>query len=373
MERSVDILIYFYMFICVSLLAFNIAYIVRAKGKSRRRLRQEQKWLDEMEQEWGRIVAGKPVSVKHLRRLETKLEKIELLMAYHEAVQKGMELYPDGRVQCYLDQCDTVFLELAVNYGRKPAMERAFYAYLLAAYHPNRGESGLRFSQILLTYFPDSTVFCRENILYALYAFGQESAVERAFSIMNDRGWYHHPRLLSDGLATFYGDRTALAWKLWHKRQAWGSSFQVAIVQFATERSDEFSQAFLTALKDHTTDLELRFAILRYFRRRVYPPAKTALLELLGRENNDLAIVAATALASYPGEDTRQALMDAMRSRNWYVRRNAAETLVALGVSWSEVEKLSGEDRYGAEMLEYLLARAGAAASVDTKKEAVKA
>jgi len=375
MERSVSILIYFYMFICVSLLVFNLAYIFRSKGRDRKRMRLERKWLKEMEQEWEQVAAGSPVSQLHMERLERKLRNVDILIPYHEAVQKGMNEYSDGRVQQYLDLCCGIFQKLAVAYGKKTAMERAYFAYLLAEYRPNREESGKQFSIILQTYFEDSTVFCRENTLRAIYVSGEKNAVIHAYDWMNEHDCYHHSRLLSDGLALYTGDHRQLAWALWKRCRAWDSTFQVAVVQFAATISDEFSERFLEALQDNDADLELRYAILRYFRRWHFHDAKQTLIKLLTERENDLAIVAATALSNYQGEDTVRALKAALCSRNWHVRHNAAESLVSLGADLADLEQMRDLDRYGAEMLEYVMERSGKTkkAALDTQRKAVMA
>ena len=51
-----------------------------------------------------------------------------------------------------------------------------------------------------------------------------------------------------------------------------------------------------------------------------------------------------------------QALMEAMHSGNWYVRYNAAVSLEAHGLSYSDlIELVGGRDRYAREMLTYRL------------------
>ena len=70
--------------------------------------------------------------------------------------------------------------------------------------------------------------------------------------------------------------------------------------------------------------------------------------------------MAARALRSYPGEETKQTLIKALRSRNWYVRQNAAASLVDMDLSQKEIKALcSDEDRYAREMFIYVLESRG--------------
>lgn len=376
MTISINTIIYFYMFICIALLLFNVIYILRSEKKSRRQIRAERFWMAAIEAECRRLERGLECSSEHAQKMQTRLTKIVELLAYQEAVLVTSARRGQALTQQYLDAFHHSFFVLALEYSRRPAMERSFYAHLIARYHPDRDNGGNRLAEALLTYFDDSTVFCRENVLQALYALGCASTVEQAFARMNQQGWHHHPRLLSDGLANFYGDREQLAWRLWRRCEGWTDPFQVAVVQFTAGISDIFCPVFLDALQNPDVGTERKFALIRYFQRQIYPPAKPVLLELLAQEDsNGLAIAAAAVLFRYPGEDTYQALMEALHSRNWYIRHNAASSLVALGSTYADAAILRKQgDRYAAEMLEYMLEKnrpALAASSAVCTEEAV--
>lgn len=329
----------------------------RLKGRQRSQIRQTIKWTRKITKECERLKQGTLHFSKHSRELERRLLKVTALMAYHEAVMQLLRSYPE-QIQNYLDTYYRTFLFLARRYHSRPPMERAFYAYLMYVYHPNRRENA-QLGEILLTYFDNSTVYCRENILLALYSMGREGAVERAFSLMSARGWYHDRRLLADGLGRFAGDHEKLAQYLWIHCGQWNEVFQVAVIQFASRVSGAFAEEFLAALKNPETPLEVRFALVRYFQHRYNSEVYGILLELLENgkaQEGGLAVAAASALAAYPGNETRRALLEALHSRNYYVRRNAAASLITLGITKEEIITVSETgDQYAAEMLEYML------------------
>ncbi len=360
----IDVVIYFYIFICLALLVYNILYILFSKRRSKAQIRRGDKWFRELEAELKNLEQGGSVSPRHQRRMARKLKKIQQLMGYHNGLERGRQKYPQPIIQQYLNENDTILQSLAHAYGRRPAMERAYYAYLMSEFCPSNPE---QLPRILLGYLEDSTIFCRENVLHALFSIGQAEPVEAALSLFHERSWYHNPRLISDGLAGFTGDKDMLARKLWRRCQYWNENLQVAVVQFATAVSDAFAEEFLTALQEDTLHLEGQFALIRYFQRHSYPPAKATLLTLLKEDQgNSRGIAAASALSRYPGEDTWQALMEAVRSRNYYVRKNAAQSLVSMGATGDHAKFLQESgDRYAAEMLEYAL-RGRAAKRPDT-------
>ena len=368
MLSLVEGLVYFYLFICIGLLAFNILYITRAKRMSRRREKRIKEWRHIL------VLAdpGKPLPDSLIRRLR----RIDNLTAFFNVAS---EHFTGERADArsFVMGNQPFFRTLADVYGRKQAMERAFFAYVVATFYSLAGMTDHSMSELLLSYLPDSTVYCRENILNALYVLGSESAVEHAFDTLNDNRWYHHPKLLSDGMVRFAGDQEALVRRLWAHRGEWEECLLLGVVQFAALLPENaFSEEFLQALEHETLPLEVRFALLRYFQKHIYPPAKPVMLHFLagqGAEDSQLAVVAASELAAYPGEDTHRALTRAMHDRNWYIRRNAASSLNRLGMTEAEKEEIrhSG-DRYAVEMMEYVLGSEGVrkpAAPAAEKKE----
>ena len=349
---ELDSVIYIYMFICVALMGFNVLYIFQSKHRRRQRIRRQRRWEGILARTLAGLAEGGAVPAAHRRLLERRLRRLEELMAYHEAISPRLG---QPACQAYLDACHDSFQALAAWYVRRPAMERAFFARLMAFYHPGEGRDHDQLIRLLLAFLEDSTVYCRENVLQALYAMGSAGGVEQALELISQRGWYHHPRLISDGLSSFRGDRAALARRLWQRCRGWEEGIQVAVVQFAAACTDALAGSFLEALRDPETPAETRFALVRYFQHRPSPAARPVLLEAAGREGEPLAVPACAALARYPGGVTMEVLKGALHSRNWYVRRNAAASLAALGAGPAELDELhrSG-DRYAGEMLAYM-------------------
>lgn len=327
---------------------FHIAYVLRSKGRDRRHAGYTAQWTQRLDQA---LLNG--ITPRHQDLLMRKLTRIRQLMSFHDA----LAAHPDrSAVQAYLEANHNVFQNLAISYRSRPAPERAFFAHLMAQYHPGRGREHDQLAEILLDFLDDSTVYCRHNVLLALCSMGNAGAVEKLLRRFQQEGWYHNPRLLSDGLMTFFGSREALARRLWAQCRSWEELSQVAVVQFAAQLSDEFAPAFLSALTDPDTLLETRFALIRYFQRHPVPEAKPALLKLaLDQDTNGPAIAACAALARYPGQDTVCVLEEALHSRSWNIRRNAAASLAALGVTPEQLPRLAeSQDRYAMEILQYM-------------------
>lgn len=363
MHLLVDRIIYFYIFVCISLLIFNVLYIMRSGSVKRKRERRRAYWIAQIKNamELAQVAGGEEnemgviLPARHLRLLERRLKGINELMAFHDAVfldENGLSL--EERT-AYLAGCRSALSELAWSYRKKSSMERAFFAYLISVGCQDQGENGT-FARALLSYLEDSTVYLREHVLRALFVLGEEEAMERAFDELTEHGWYHNTKLVSDGLALYPREPQELVRRLWSRRERWMDSLAVAVAQYAADIPGDFSEEFFEALTDGETGREIKFALIRYFRKKTYPPCRAYFQSLLAQEGQELAIAAAAALDAYPGEDTKLALKEALSSPNWYVRRNAALSLRSLGITGEDVEEIkAGGDRFAREMLEYVM------------------
>lgn len=319
MQLTIDGVIFFYIFVCLALLAFNILYILFSKSRERTQIRRERKWEQLLSLELSQSQQTLRENSSHRARMLSKLGKIEELIAYASTVDRFFQKKP-AQVHAYFSRYHETFQEVALFYAKRSSMERAFFAYVLASYHPPTLREHDMLAEILLTFLDNSTIYCRENVLHALFASGNMRAVENVLQILNDQDWYHHARLLSDGMTTFAGDREALFHRLWRHRKEWAEFLVVALVQFATNLPDDFREELFPCLEDHALPLEVRFALVRYYQRHPYSPCRPVLLQYLTQMNEQedgLAIAAASALASYPGQDTAQALKAALHSHDW--------------------------------------------------------
>ena len=360
MYYIVDKIIYFYIFICVALLLFNIIYIFRSEAVGRRQKHRDARWRNEIMKAWGIYGGAQTLGKDHHDLLIRRLTRVEELTAWNNVLFGSDPLLEDADKKHYLELCGPALLVLAWKYKSHNTMERAFFAYIVQAWASGCQKGREGFLAPMLAYLEDSSVYCRENVLRALYTLGNPEAIAKAFDYISSQHWYHHPKLISDGLWDFCTtDREVMADYLWNRCHQWPENFGVAVVLFATRVSDALSDSFYTALIDVKTPLELRFSLLRFFRRHRDDRARQFLLELM--ENDDtsssgLKIVAASVLAAYPGKETKDALIRALSSRNWYVRQNAALSLKELVMTPEDMQQIyRSNDKYAIDMIRYIV------------------
>ncbi len=359
MRLDVQLLIYVYMGICVSLLLFNLLYICSDAANKRRSKHPGRSLLDlqkkiRMYDETGQITK------KEHKKNQKALSHVRRLEHFHWAVERLMVEMP-RETAAYLSACEGDFCYLAMVYQKKDEMQKAYFAKLLGVYGMGGSGSYDELKKILvkMTYSP--SVYTRENALWVLYRSGSIEAVVRAFLQMNRNGVFHYGKLLSDGLLSFSGDKKKLAKELWRCRDQLAVDYVLAVMQFIRMSQGGYEREFSGLLEEEGADQELKLEALRYFRKYRYDPIYPGLLAIMRGEQDmgwEYQAVTALTLENYPGEETEEVLKEVLGHPNWYVRYNAAETLAASGAKQeSFADVLHGGDRYAKEILQYRLER----------------
>lgn len=349
-QEIINTAVYFYIFVCISLLLFNIGYIFSRRKKDVRERKKIEKMMKLQKilinsNEW-------TLSDKQADFLK-KIQNTPQLLIFHKALNENKNVFSESEMNSFLCKCSPIFFELAVKYIRKSSIDRAFFAYFAAENFRTVSEYYRNLSSVLLLFTEDSTVYCRENLLKAMCALGNVDAFEQMLRLMKIYNWYHNPKLISDGMQIFNGDKEKLARRLWKHRNEWDMQVRVALVQFMTNRQEDYSDLMIKAFDEE--EMDVRFAIVRYFNKHPCTVMKEKLIRIV-EEENELAISAVLALTAFEGKEIKTVLRKAICSKNWYIRKNAAEALFKIGLNDSDVAELSLlEDKYAREIFLYTL------------------
>lgn len=354
MQQSVvSMIIFLYIFISVALLFFNIIYMLSSGTKNRVMEYRIHREMDEQRSTMEHVPDR--VNQHYRKNLYKKIKNEDGLLICVEALERNYGRMEEDDIAEYMIACRNAIFDTAEVYRKKEAMERALFAYFISLLPEKAVPEYYRMGEILLSYLDHSTVYCRENVLQALYTLGNENALIRALQTFQENGWYHEPKLLSDGMLHFRGDKNGLARRLWN--QKWGEQMKAVLIRFMTRLEEDMSDLVLPELT--TGRYELCFAAIRYFAVHINREAEPVLLKIL-KEDGDTAVAAAQTLGSYPDEAAKEALKEALCSRRWDVRRNSAESLMKMDLSKEEIGQLcTSEDRYAREMFIYVLESRG--------------
>lgn len=353
-----EVLLYGYGLVCISMLVFNLLYMVHLHTDDRRRVHRTDWFRRQAASQLETIRSGGQASARHLQMLRRRLARVSHLLAFDRLLD---EL--DGRdpaVRQYIQQFEPVCLDLARAYLRRENTQAAYFCHFLYRHQLQRFMPAEQIQQLLLSYLQKDSLYCRVNALKALCTFGNPSVVTDALLRLQNRDEGQiREKLVTETLCSYTGDSDALIAQLLQSFDRFSLHVQRAILDYIRFTSGNYCDQMLALLQDDSRNKELHFPAIRYLGRYPYEPAR-ALLLCLARDDDpvrwEYEAVSAAALAGYTGQDVQEALVQALQSPNWYVRYNASASLERQGLSYkSLLGRLRADDRYAREMLTYRL------------------
>lgn len=356
---GVELLVYIYLAVCVSMILFNIGTIIVAKKRYKYNAKKRDQYESIIRRELTDIRDGKQPDKRHIKYMKRNLYLQEHLLVFVQVMTELFKEFPD-EMPTYLDALSPAMLALTERYDRhSDPITYAFFLYSLRVFQQMSGKTPPEVEDILLGALREDSTYCRENALKAIYSSGETELVIRALDVLNSENINHNKKLLTDGLLTFKGDKNELNERLWERFESFDVGMQVVILDYIRFCAKSNDEKILSILKDEKRSPELRFSCIRYFGKYPSDEAYPILIEMV--ENPDelrweYPAISCTALASYPGEKTVATLKKALRVSNWYVRYNAAESLSRLGLGYVDlIDVIDGNDRYAREILQFQL------------------
>lgn len=353
---KVETMIYAYLAICIGMILFNITSAVLSRSREKKILRASRGFQERMLEELKGGEEAQGVSEAHKAYLTRKLKRIGNLRAFDLCLEQVHETDPE-RVQSYLHHVSSVFAALAAEYGKKDDIEAAYFPYIIKKYRLVAGRPFDALLDLLYALLREPSIYCRENAMQAIYSVGEAACVVKALKIVDGQPSFYHTKLLTDGLLTFDGSRERLGQALWEAFEEFSVPMQLVLLNYFRFSSGDHCQRMLTLMTDESRDDEIQFACIRYFGKYRYDPAYEYLLEYADATRMprwEYAAIASSALAAYPSDRTVEALKANLYHRNWYIRFNASQSLVDLGLTYLDlIDIVEGEDRFASEILRY--------------------
>ena len=367
---KIEIMIYTYIAICISMILYNIIYVFILKHRERALVSDSEKLKKILTQQIDILKKGGVISEKHKKFLCRELDKTSGITAFDKALEEVFAKEPELTPK-YLVDTFSVFETLTHRYISKDTLKIAYFPYILHKYNILKHHEGERLTSALFDLLRSVNIYCRENTLKALYSMQRPDIVARALKVIDTNLSFHHPKLISDGLMFYKGDKEELKKTLFTYFSDYSVQMRVNILnyfRFAGIRSDS---KMLEILKNEKENNEVRFSTIRYFEKFPSADAEPVILNLAENLENrtwEYQAIATSALKSYPGNMTFRILVKNLSSSNWHVRQNSAVSCEKLGYTYQDlISVFDGNDRYAREIIRYRLDRRNA------EKEAVKA
>lgn len=357
---KIESMIYIYIAICVSLIAYNCVYVFILRRREKKLDTDASAFKERISEQTERITTGKDVDGAHIEYLCKSLKTVKNLTAFDKSLDEAYKSAPE-ETEKYIAQICPVFFRLTKAYLSKDPIAATYFPYIIGKYNILKYENSEETARIMFELLYSENVYCRENALKAIYGTGNCEYVAYALKIIDTNRNFHHSKLVCDGLMSFSGEKNDLASKLLERFERYSVGMQLNIlnyIRFASIRCDE---VMLRILHDEKRDDELRFSSIRYFEKFPHDDAKEILQSFAKNEEKlpwQYQAIASSAIKSYPDKLTFEILKDNLSSTNWYVRLNSAESCEKMGYTYTELINIfDGNDRYAREILRYCLDR----------------
>ena len=356
---NVEILLYVYLFVCLSMILFDVAVAMGLNHRDKRQKRVSARFEALVQAQLRCLREGTPIPQKRDRHLWKKLRRLRNLLAFDAMLEKVYEEEP-ALVSLYFRQAEAQVVELVNLYCKRADMEATYLCWFLRKYRVLQGKPVPRILERLYRLIDAPSIYCRENAMEAIYSIGEPDPVLEALKRLDQGDHFFHGKILTDGLLNYTGDGEVLREKILKALPRFSLPMEVALVNYLRLSSHgEQGKALLDILRDENRDQELRLACLRYFGSHPDEAAYEVIFSLADRHRKQpwvYAAIASTALASYPRARTVERLKDNLCSPDWYVRLNAAKGLERLGLDADSLgDVMNGGDRYASEILRYRL------------------
>jgi len=367
---KIELMIYVYIAICVSMIMYNIVYVFILRHREKSLLSDAHKFEKSIFEQIEIIKQNGSVSEKHKKYLCKKLDKPGGITAFDRALESVFAKEPD-MAQQYLMHTFSVFEYLTHRYISKDTLKIAYFPYILYKYSILQHYESERVLTALLDLLRSVNVYCRENTLKALYSMQKPEVVVSALNIIDKNLSFHHPKLICDGLMFYKGDKAVLKDMLFDSFKEFSVQMRVNILNYFRFGNVRCDREMLGLLTDEKENREIRFSAIRYFEKFPLDEARPVICDLAENEAGrtwEYQAIATSALKSYPGDVTFRILVKNLSSSNWYVRQNSAVSCEKLGYTYHDlINVFDGDDRYAREIMRYRLDRRNA------ESEAVKA
>ena len=347
-----EMLIYAYLAVCAAMIGFNIACIVVFRIKDKRLEHYSSRFIKIVRQ----AIENQAVTEAHCKYLSKKLKKITNLMAFDKTLEELFAQDPK-QTKDYIRQLSSVFTYLTLEYKKKREIQVAYFPYIIHKYKVFQGQPISIVMDTMLELVHSPSLYVRENALQAIYSIGSVECTINALWILDESSYYHHPKMITDGLLNFSGDIKQLGDRLWDHFDRFSNRMQRVIVDYFRFSSPGHQERILELFTSKNLDDEVAYSCIRYFGKYAYPPAYPVLTDIIEKYQYNQWIytaITASALANYPGDRTAAILKELLHSPNWHVRFNASQSLMALGLYYTDmIDVFEGRDRYASEIMRY--------------------
>ena len=342
-----SIIIRVYIWLCISLLVFDICFLLVQNQRSLVAYRPNRALEKKLREEIAERRKNGAFTAGFMGDLTQQLSKTKNLLTLQNIIED------DAEAREWFKPC--VFAQME-HYTSKSDAEQAYYTYVLSTFDYCREKPSAEFLDALLGFLDSKSLYTFANTMICLYAIGQTAPLMRAMDKVNERKDFYHKKLLIDGLLSARTEGDEFCVSLEQKFDSYTPDVQDCLLDYFRLRGYNASALCMRLLSDKKTDPQVGHSAMRYFAKHPTEASRAYFLEVLADDTATWVqhLLSIQSLRRYDDQEVYDAIFKKITSPNWHVRVNAVEYVHDKGLSKEDIFNiLYQKDRYANECLLY--------------------
>lgn len=141
-----------------------------------------------------------------------------------------------------------LFMVLCTWVHNKDTIQKAHFEYLIAKYNIAKNNKSRKINEFMMDSIKSKNIYCRENALRVIYSTGDVELVMNALHVIDTLDYFHHEKLITEGLLKFTGDKELLARTLMEHRETFSLTMNISILNALRFESGKWQEAFYNIL-----------------------------------------------------------------------------------------------------------------------------
>lgn len=341
-----NIIIELYIFICIALLIFNIAFVLSKTMKGQKYYFKysgfEKKLLKELE-----ILDEEGKVTQILKECLTKdIKKTRNLIILQKQIKESNQ----SIIQPYI-------FDILSVYRKKTSYEQAYYTYVISKLDFSKEKVDGIFAEKFMDFLNSKSLYIFVNTINAVHQFGDVDLMILVIDKISSRSGYYHKKLFVDGLLTFQGDFEELSNKIVDNFHRYSNEVQENLIDFIRAKGININELGLKLLQNKNTDKQVKCAVMRYYEKFPVEETKAIFFDILNNEEATWVdkLLALRCLSKYNEELVKSVIKGKITDGNWHIRTAAAAYLYKQKIDRKEIiEIINLKDKYACEAIMYL-------------------
>ena len=326
MVINTQIIIYSYIFICISIIVFNILFIQKKKiDNIRRILKKELNFKEEL----SGFIENNTFDEDILKYLKKEVKTNNDLMALDSFFDSYIK-NKNKNIFNFIYKLKPFYFEKFEEYLKKDEMYIAYIVSLLSKYNLVTKEDTEMISK-LFDLISGKSTHVRFKVLKLFAKNGDSNSLITALKIISNKGYYYNNKIVLEILNDYKGDYDLLKKELLNNFYKFSEEIQKGIITFLTTGQCKYRKELLNMLEDDKTEKEVKLEIIKFFGRTKYTYANKVLINIVNNYNPinfEYTLEAVKALKIYDTKSSLNCLRQALSIKNELINN---EIKIALG------------------------------------------